>query len=74
MVIICCAADAQLARIHLRGPGADAVTGLPDNSWVRAEGVVTPAVRRPDLSPIPTLNASVVTRIDAPPNPYAYPR
>lgn len=74
VVIICCAADAQLARVHLRGPGAGAAAALPDNSWVRAEGVVTPAPRRPDLAPVPTLHAAVVTRVDAPANPYAYPR
>ncbi|HTY27755.1 MAG TPA: TIGR03943 family protein, partial [Mycobacterium sp.] len=33
VVIICCAADAQLARIHLGGPAAAQATGLPDNTW-----------------------------------------
>lgn len=74
VVIICCAADAQLARVHLRGPGAAVAAGLRDNTWVRAEGVVTPAPRRPDLAPVPTLDAAVVAPIDAPANPYAYPR
>jgi putative membrane protein len=74
IVIICCAADAQLARIHLRGPAAGAADGLPDNTWLRVEGRVTPAARQPNSVPIPTLQATAVTRIDAPPNPYAYPR
>lgn len=74
VVIICCAADAQLARIHLRGPAATAAAGLPDNTWLRVEGQVTPAVRQPNSVAIPTLQATAVTRVDAPPNPYAYPR
>ena len=40
IVIICCAADAQLARIHLRGPAAAQAAGLPDNTWLRVEGEV----------------------------------
>ena len=43
IVIICCAADAQLARIHLRGPAAAQAAGLPDNTWLRVEGEVIPA-------------------------------
>ena len=74
IVIICCAADAQLARIHLRGPAAGLAAALPDNTWVRAEGVATPAPYRTDIALVPTLNATALTRVDAPPNPYAYPR
>lgn len=73
VVIICCAADAQLARIHLRGPAAGAAVGLPDNTWVRVVGQVIPAPRQQNSPQIPTLQATAVTRIDAPPNPYAYP-
>ena len=40
VVIICCAADAQLARIDLDGPAAAAVDGLPDGTWLRVEGKV----------------------------------
>ena len=74
IVIICCAADAQLARIHLRGPAGARAGGLPDNTWLRVEGQVTPAARQPNSAAIPTLEATAVTRIDAPANPYAYPR
>ncbi|MGO8850292.1 TIGR03943 family putative permease subunit [Mycobacterium sp.] len=73
IVIICCAADAQLARIHLRGPAAAHAAGLPDNTWLRVEGQVTPAPRQPNSVTIPTLQATTVARIDAPANPYAYP-
>jgi putative membrane protein len=74
IVIICCAADAQLARIHLRGPAAGGASGLPDNTWIRVQGQVQPAPRQPNSPAIPTLQATAVTRVDAPPNPYAYPR
>ena len=69
VVIICCAADAQLARIHLAGPAAAEAAGLPDNTWLRVEGQVPP--RQPSSAKIPTLEATTVTRVDAPPNPYA---
>jgi uncharacterized repeat protein (TIGR03943 family) len=72
IVIICCAADAQLARIHLGGPAATQAAGLPDNTWLRIEGKVTPA--QPKSASIPTLQAMSVVRIDAPANPYDYPR
>jgi len=62
IVIFCCAADAQLARIHLRG---DAVLRFADNTWLRVEGRVKSG------APIPTLDAVTVTRVDAPANPYA---
>ena len=71
IVIICCAADAQLARIHLGGPAGARAAGLPDNTWLRVEGEVAP--RQPNSNTIPTLQATAVARIDAPANPYAYP-
>ena len=73
IVIICCAADAQLARIHLRGPAAARAAGLTDNTWLRVQGQVTPAPWHLGSVAIPTLQATAVTRIDAPANPYAYP-
>lgn len=71
IVIICCAADAQLARIHLRDHDGGAAFGFPDNTWLRVEGEVTPAVREPHTAPIPTLRAVTVTPVNAPPNQYA---
>jgi uncharacterized repeat protein (TIGR03943 family) len=71
IVIICCAADAQLARIHLGGPAVAQAAALPDNTWLRVVGKVTPPP--PNSARIPTLQATAVTRIDAPANPYDYP-
>ncbi|OMC16767.1 TIGR03943 family protein [Mycobacterium sp. SP-6446] len=73
VVIVCCAADAQLARIHLRGPAAPHAAGLADNTWVRVEGQVKPLTGQADYRVIPTLEATKVTRINAPANPYDYP-
>jgi uncharacterized repeat protein (TIGR03943 family) len=71
IVIICCAADAQLARIHLRDHEGGATLRFADNTWLRVEGEVTPAVRQPHTAPIPTLRAVAVTPVNAPANPYA---
>jgi uncharacterized repeat protein (TIGR03943 family) len=72
IVIVCCAADAQLARIHLGGPGAKQVAELPDNTWLSVEGTVTP--QPPDATglTVPTLAVSRATKIDRPANVYAY--
>lgn len=70
IVIICCAADAQLARIHLRDRDGASTFHFPDNTWLRVEGVVIPAERQPHTPPIPTLRAVSVTPVDAPANPY----
>lgn len=70
IVIICCAADAQLARIHLRD-GSKSDFHFADNTWLRIEGEVTPAEREPKTPPIATLHVVTVTRVDAPANQYA---
>jgi uncharacterized repeat protein (TIGR03943 family) len=71
IVIVCCAADAQLARIHLRDRDGASTFRFPDNTWLRVEGVVTPAERQPHTPPIPTLRAVSVTPVAAPANPYS---
>lgn len=70
VVIICCAADAQLARISLAGPAAGQAAALPENSWVDVAGVVTSATEHGT----PSLQVRHLVRIAAPANPYAYPR
>jgi uncharacterized repeat protein (TIGR03943 family) len=72
VVIICCAADAQLARLHLSGPGAAAAAGYPDDSWLRVEGTVAPGSATVATSFVPTMAVATVTKIDKPANTYAY--
>ena len=69
-VIICCAADAQLARLTLDGPAAQVAAGLLDNTWVSAEGTVPPDQHYTGTSSIPTFQASNVIRIDLPANTH----
>jgi putative membrane protein len=71
VVIICCAADAQLARIHLRGPAAAELRNYPEETWLRVEGTVTPGKADGDSTSIPTLQVQSATRIEAPANTYA---
>ncbi|MEW5812576.1 MAG: TIGR03943 family protein [Actinomycetota bacterium] len=69
VVIICCAADAQLARIGLTGPAVAAAGRLPDGAWVRVEGKV--AARQVDSS-MPELVINQVEQIPQPKNTYSY--
>ncbi len=69
VVIICCAADAQLARMRLSGPG---LTGYPDDTWLRVEGQVVPGSSTAQTSFVPTMAVSSVTKIARPANTYAY--
>lgn len=62
VVILCCAADAQLARIGLTGPGAARAAALPDGTWVRVEGRAT----------VGELRAETVVQIPEPANTYSY--
>jgi len=70
ITIFCCAADAQLGRLHLRGPAA-AAAELPDNTWVRVEGTIAPPADAASPA-IPTMTVSTLTPVDAPANTYAY--
>jgi putative membrane protein len=72
VVIVCCAADAQLARIHLTGPGLDAATGFPDDTWLQILGEIVPGSAQAADGFIPTMSVEGVTRIDKPKNTYAY--
>jgi uncharacterized repeat protein (TIGR03943 family) len=72
VVIVCCAADAQLARIHLSGPAAAEAADYPADTWLQIEGTVVPGTSVAATNFIPTLAVSRVTRIDKPANTYAY--
>ena len=73
VVIICCAAEAQRARIHLSGPAAIAAASYPEDTWLRIEGTSRNRkfdgckLFRPDK-----MNVKTVTKIDRPANTYAY--
>lgn len=68
VVIVCCAADAQLARIRLDGAPA---AGLVDGTWVRVEGKVG-AGQNASTPAEPVLQVSQVRQIEPPQNTYSY--
>ncbi|AKK25876.1 TIGR03943 family protein [Mycobacterium sp. EPa45] len=70
IVIICCAADAQLARLHLSGPAAQTAASMPENTWLRVEGTVPSGQTYSGTAAIPTLESIRVVRIDPPANTY----
>jgi uncharacterized repeat protein (TIGR03943 family) len=72
VVIVCCAADAQLARIHLSGPAVAEAAGYPEDTWLQLEGTLVPGTSSISTNFIPTMAVSRVTRIDKPANTYTY--
>ncbi len=68
VVIICCAADAQLARVHLSGN----ISAYPDDTWLRVEGRVVQGSSNPSTHFIPTLEVTRAVPIPKPANTYAY--
>jgi uncharacterized repeat protein (TIGR03943 family) len=72
VVIVCCAADAQLARIRLAGPGAVDAASYPEDTWLQIEGQVVPGSATAATSFVPTITVAHVTKIDRPANTYAY--
>ena len=72
VVIVCCAADAQLARIHLSGTAAAEAAGYPEDTWLQVEGTLVPGTSVAATNFIPTFTVSSVTRIEKPANTYAY--
>jgi putative membrane protein len=72
ITIFCCAADAQLGRLHLRRPEAAAAAALPDNTWISAQGTVATPPRDAASPSVPTMTVSTLRRVKAPANTYAY--
>jgi uncharacterized repeat protein (TIGR03943 family) len=72
VVIVCCAADAQLARVHLTGPGLPAAASFPDDTWLQIRGRIVPGSSHADDGFIPTFAVTDAGRIDKPANTYAY--
>jgi uncharacterized repeat protein (TIGR03943 family) len=61
VIVSCCAADAQVVKIQVRGLAAP-----PADTWVQVTGVW-----RPDPgAQLPVLDAAALTRVPAPSNPY----
>lgn len=69
--VLCCAADARLARVRLSGPGAAVAAGLPEHTWVRVEGMVRPGAPGEPVLGIPIVEVADVTQIEAPANVYS---
>jgi putative membrane protein len=72
VVIVCCAADAQLARIHLSGPALAQVAGIPENTWLEMEGTIVAGTSTAATNYIPTLTVTSFKHVDKPANTYAY--
>jgi putative membrane protein len=72
VVIVCCAADAQLARVHLSGSAAAEAAGYPEDTWLQVEGTVVAGTSTVSTNFVPTVAVSRVARIDKPANTYAY--
>lgn len=71
VMLICCAADAQLARVHLGGPEAAELKSYPEQTWLKVEGTVVGGTTDGDSTSIPTLEVQTATPIEAPANVYA---
>ena len=72
VVIICCAADAQLARIRLAGPAQSQAADYPENTWLRVQGTVPAGQSDSSQRTIPTMMVGQASQIDPPPHQYAY--
>lgn len=70
IVIVCCAADAQLARLHMTGPAAASASALPENTWISATGVVPGNQSYRGPSSIPVIEVTGITRTDPPKSTY----
>jgi uncharacterized repeat protein (TIGR03943 family) len=72
VVIICCAADASLARIRVNGPAAQQIANYPENTWLRVEAKVPVGQTFSRNGPIAVMEVFSATRIDPPANLYEY--
>jgi len=70
IVMSCCAADAQLARLRLTGPAAGVATLHPDNTWLSVEGTVPSGQHLTGMESVPVIQVTKVTPIDPPKTPY----
>jgi uncharacterized repeat protein (TIGR03943 family) len=71
--IFCCAADAEIQQVRVRG----STGSLATNSWVTVVGTWPPASAPaagadPDKAPLPVLQATSVSQVKRPHAPYEY--
>ena len=72
VVIICCAADASLARIRVSGPVAQQIDNYPENTWLRVEAKVPAGQTFSRNSPIAVMEVLSASQIEPPANLYEY--
>ncbi|MCH9669254.1 MAG: TIGR03943 family protein [Actinomycetia bacterium] len=72
IVILCCAADGQLARVTLDGPAAEEVSQLPEDTWVKVEGKVPAGQDDSSLGNVPVMIVESAQQIEPPENTYVY--
>jgi uncharacterized repeat protein (TIGR03943 family) len=72
VVIICCAADASLARIRLAGPAAAQIASYPDNTWLKVEGKVPSGQGDSTRRTTPLMEVYRAEPTKPPDNTYAY--
>lgn len=72
IVILCCAADGQLARVTLAGPAADKAADLPDGTWMRVEGKLQPGQDVSSVRTVPVMVVESAEQIEEPANTYVY--
>lgn len=73
VVIICCAADASLARIRISGPAVSEIDRYPENTWLRVEGKIPPGQSfSRDAKKMAVMEVFSAARIEPPANLYEY--
>ena len=72
MTIMCCAADARPYALRIVGAPVAPVADLPDDTWLRVRGTVTPGSATRATRYQPELTVTAVEEVPAPVDPYEY--
>jgi uncharacterized repeat protein (TIGR03943 family) len=72
VVILCCAADASLARIRMSGPAVPQIESYPDETWLRVEAKVPAGQSYSRNGSTAVMDVFTAERIDPPANLYEY--
>lgn len=73
ILINCCAADAQVARIRLEGPAAAVIAAFPEETWLTVEGRVV-VEQRDTRRPRAIFQATSAAQTEPPKDTYSYRR